>query len=131
LEKREGQSTRKISKKIRVFLQSSPGRFSAVIDLQRYLLKGRLSALQAPHPIQVEGRTVLLPAIILGERLAAQLGVFEGSPVQVVSPLGSATAIGIIPKVRRCRRVIHRLFSRQHLPLASSGKIGPGGNHSV
>jgi lipoprotein-releasing system permease protein len=33
--------------------------------------------------------------------LAAQLGVFEGSPVQVVSPLGSPTAIGVIPKVRR------------------------------
>lgn len=78
-----------------------PDRVKAVIDLQRYLLKGQLSALQAQHPIQVEGRTVFLPAIILGERLAAQLGVFEGSPVQIVSPLGSSTAIGAIPKVRR------------------------------
>ena len=33
--------------------------------------------------------------------LAAQLGVFVGSPIQVVSPLGSPTAIGVIPKVRR------------------------------
>jgi lipoprotein-releasing system permease protein len=33
--------------------------------------------------------------------LANQLGVFTGSPVQVVSPLGSPTAIGMIPKVRR------------------------------
>ena len=37
----------------------------------------------------------------MGERLANQLGVFRGSPVQVVSPLGSPTAIGVIPKVRR------------------------------
>jgi lipoprotein-releasing system permease protein len=37
----------------------------------------------------------------MGERLMAQLGAFEGSPVQLVSPLGSPTAIGVIPKVRR------------------------------
>ncbi|MGH7809380.1 MAG: FtsX-like permease family protein, partial [Candidatus Binatia bacterium] len=39
--------------------------------------------------------------IILGERLAHQLGAFPGAPVQIVSPLGSPTAIGVIPKVRR------------------------------
>ena len=78
-----------------------PDRVNQVVDLQSYLLKGKLPALKSRHAIQVEERTVLLPGIILGERLAAQLGVFEGSPVQVVSPLGSPTAIGVIPKVRR------------------------------
>jgi lipoprotein-releasing system permease protein len=78
-----------------------PDRVNQVVDLQRYLLKGQLAALKAPHAIQVDGRTVHLPGIILGERLAAQLGVFDGSPVQMVSPLGSPTAIGVIPKVRR------------------------------
>jgi lipoprotein-releasing system permease protein len=78
-----------------------PDRVNQVVDLERYLLKGKLAALKSRHAIQVEERTVLLPGIILGERLAAQLGVFEGSPVQVVSPLGSPTAIGVIPKVRR------------------------------
>jgi len=78
-----------------------PNRVNQVVDLQSYLLKGRLAALESTHAVQVEERTVLLPGIILGERLASQLGVFEGSPVQVVSPLGSATAIGVIPKVRR------------------------------
>jgi lipoprotein-releasing system permease protein len=78
-----------------------PDKVNPVVDLQSYLVKGRLSALKSQHPIQVEGRTVYLPGIIVGERLAAQLGVFEGSPVQMVSPLGSATAIGVIPKVRR------------------------------
>ena len=39
--------------------------------------------------------------MIIGIRLANQLGVFLGSPIQVVSPLGSPTAIGVIPKVRR------------------------------
>lgn len=78
-----------------------PDRVNQVVDLQSYLLKGKLAALKSQHAIQVQERTVLLPGVILGERLAAQLGVFEGSPVQVVSPLGSPTAIGVIPKVRR------------------------------
>jgi lipoprotein-releasing system permease protein len=78
-----------------------PDRVNAVVHIERYIRDGSLAGLKTQHPIQVEDRTVLLPGIILGERLANQLGVFPGSPVQVVSPLGSATAIGVIPKVRR------------------------------
>jgi lipoprotein-releasing system permease protein len=78
-----------------------PDRVNQVVDLQRYLLKGQLARLKSAHAIQIDDRVVSLPGIVLGERLAAQLGVFEGSPVQVLSPLGSPTAIGVIPKVRR------------------------------
>jgi lipoprotein-releasing system permease protein len=78
-----------------------PDRVNNVVNIQKYLLGGSLAGLKTQHAIQVEDRTVLLPGIILGERLANQLGVFQGSPVQVVSPLGSPTAIGVIPKVRR------------------------------
>ena len=78
-----------------------PDRVNGVVNIQHYLREGSLAGLKTQHPIQVEDRTVLLPGIILGERLANQLGVFYGSPVQVVSPLGSPTAIGVIPKVRR------------------------------
>jgi lipoprotein-releasing system permease protein len=78
-----------------------PDRVNAVVNVQTFIKEGSLAGLKTQHPIQVEDRTVLLPGIILGERLANQLGVFLGSPVQVVSPLGSPTAIGVIPKVRR------------------------------
>ena len=78
-----------------------PDRVNSVVNLQSFVKEGSLAGLKSQHPIQVEDRTVLLPGIILGERLANQLGVFPGSPVQVVSPLGSPTAIGVIPKVRR------------------------------
>ena len=78
-----------------------PDRVNAVINIQSFLRQGTLAGLNTQHPLQVEDRTVSLPGIILGERLANQLGVFPGSPVQVVSPLGSPTAIGMIPKVRR------------------------------
>jgi lipoprotein-releasing system permease protein len=78
-----------------------PERVNKVVDVQSFVREGSLAGLEVQHPITVEDRTVLLPGIILGERLANQLGVFLGSPVQVVSPLGSPTAIGVIPKVRR------------------------------
>jgi lipoprotein-releasing system permease protein len=78
-----------------------PDRVNRVVNVQSFLREGNLDGLKTQHPFQVEDRTVLLPGIILGERLANQLGVFTGSAVQVVSPLGSPTAIGVIPKVRR------------------------------
>jgi lipoprotein-releasing system permease protein len=78
-----------------------PNRVNGVVNLQSFLKEGSLAALKSQHPIQVEERTVMLPGIILGERLANQLGAFPGTAIQVVSPLGSPTAIGVIPKVRR------------------------------
>jgi lipoprotein-releasing system permease protein len=78
-----------------------PDRVNDVVNVESYVKEGSLAGLKTQHPIAVEDRTVMLPGIILGERLANQLGVFLGSPVQVVSPLGSPTAIGVIPKVRR------------------------------
>ena len=78
-----------------------PDRVNKVVDIERYVTEGSISDLKRQRAIQVEDRKVLLPSIILGKRLADQLGVFTGSPIQVVSPLGSPTAIGVIPKVRR------------------------------
>ena len=78
-----------------------PDRVNAVVDLQRYMKQGSIAGLKQQNPVQVQDRTIMLPGMIMGERLAAQLGVFVGSPIQVVSPLGSPTAIGVIPKVRR------------------------------
>jgi lipoprotein-releasing system permease protein len=78
-----------------------PERVNAVVDLQRYMKQGSIGGLKQQNPVQIEDRKIMLPGVIMGERLAAQLGVFVGSPIQVVSPLGSPTAIGVIPKVRR------------------------------
>jgi lipoprotein-releasing system permease protein len=78
-----------------------PDRVNHVVDIERYIKEGSLQNLKQPQPVQTGGRTVLLPGVIIGIRLANQLGVFPGSPLQVVSPLGSPTAIGVIPKVRR------------------------------
>jgi lipoprotein-releasing system permease protein len=78
-----------------------PDRINQVVDIGRYIKQGTLQDLKQQQALQVGERTVLLPGVILGTRLANQLGAFPGSPIQVVSPLGSPTAIGVIPKVRR------------------------------
>ncbi len=78
-----------------------PDRVNGVVDIQRFIKEGSLQGLKRPGMLQVEGRTVSLPGVILGARLAGQLGVMLGDPIQVISPLGSATVIGIIPKLRR------------------------------
>jgi lipoprotein-releasing system permease protein len=78
-----------------------PNRVNQVVDIERYIKEGSLQSLKQQQPVQTGGRTVFLPGVIIGARLANQLGVFPGSPLQVVSPLGSPTAIGVIPKVRR------------------------------
>ena len=78
-----------------------PDRANGVVDIQSYVRDGGLEGLKSQHPIQVGDRTVMLPGLILGERLANQLGAFPGGPVQIVSPMATPTAIGVIPKVRR------------------------------
>lgn len=78
-----------------------PDRAGGVIDIQQYVTRGSLGALKTSHRLQEEERTVSLSGVIVGERLAAQIGVMPGDPIQVISPLGKASVMGMIPKVRR------------------------------
>ncbi|MBI2181937.1 MAG: ABC transporter permease [Deltaproteobacteria bacterium] len=47
-----------------------PDRVNRVVDIEKYIKEGSLQELKKPQAIQVEGRTVLLPGVILGVRLA-------------------------------------------------------------
>ena len=76
-----------------------PGR--SHVELDEYLKQGTLRDLTLRTPVQVDGRDLTLPGIIIGDRLAEQLRVNKGDPVQAVSPVGSPTAVGIIPRIRR------------------------------
>lgn len=78
-----------------------PDLVSGVVDIERYIKKGSLQALKTPHRVRVDDRAVSLPGVIVGSRLAGQLRAGVGDLVQVVSPLGKPTAIGVIPKIRR------------------------------
>lgn len=78
-----------------------PDRVTRVIEIQRYMKDGSLEGLKSPPSATVEGKTVPLPGLILGSRLAGQLGVMMGDPIQVISPLGTPGPFGVIPKIRR------------------------------
>lgn len=72
-----------------------------VVDLQKFMRQGQLSDLERTMKVSVDGRMLNLPGLIIGESLAGQLGLLAGDSVQVVSPVGSPTAVGIIPRIRR------------------------------
>jgi lipoprotein-releasing system permease protein len=72
-----------------------------VVAIQRFIKEGSLQGLKTLHRVQIKDRSVELPGVILGIRLAGQLGVMVGDPIQVLSPLGNPTPLGVIPKVRR------------------------------
>ncbi|HTM11203.1 MAG TPA: lipoprotein-releasing ABC transporter permease subunit [Verrucomicrobiae bacterium] len=78
-----------------------PDRANRVLDIQSSLQGGTLQDLKGEHKVEVEGRPVSLPGVILGARLAQQLRVGTGDVVQVVSPMAQATVMGMIPKIRR------------------------------
>jgi lipoprotein-releasing system permease protein len=78
-----------------------PRETQKVVDLRKFMREGRLSDLEQHVRVTVDGRSLELPGIIIGESLAGELGLFEGDAVQVISPVGSPTAVGIIPRIRR------------------------------
>src|SRR5512145_1500950 len=49
-----------------------PDHVNDVVNVESYVKEGSLAGLKTQHPIAVEDRTVMLPGIILGERLANQ-----------------------------------------------------------
>lgn len=50
-----------------------------------------------------EGSSPLIPGILLGKELAANLGIGEGELVSVVLPRGSSGSVGRMPVIRRFR----------------------------
>ncbi len=71
-----------------------PDRVGKVIELARNMKAGRLQDLKE------EGES---PGIILGVELAKRLGVSLNDAIQVISPLGTMTPMGMMPKMKRFR----------------------------
>jgi len=87
-----------------------PDLVDASVDLSQHLTSGSTAGLGADFTVPIEGadagadgaaRTVTLTGVILGSELAQQLGVGVGDPVSVVSPLGTPSPVGMVPKVKR------------------------------
>lgn len=74
-----------------------PAKEFQVNELGRSLTQGRWDELKDP------GQKT--PGIVLGAELAANLGVWLGSEVVLLSPQGSATALGVLPTMKKFRVV--------------------------
>jgi len=79
-----------------------PDRVGKVTELVQNLKAGRLEDLK----IMGEGG---LPGIILGIELAKHLSVTLNDPIQVISPLGTPTPMGMMPKMKpfRVKGIFH------------------------
>ncbi|HEV8393451.1 MAG TPA: FtsX-like permease family protein [Vicinamibacterales bacterium] len=71
-----------------------------VTDLRSAMRKGRLEDL-APRP-QEDG-TEDLPGILLGQDLAGKLGVSVGERVTLLTPQGTLSPLGVLPRARPVR----------------------------
>ncbi|MBE0617365.1 MAG: lipoprotein-releasing ABC transporter permease subunit [Proteobacteria bacterium] len=61
-------------------------------DVERFLVEGRLADLVGD-----------VPGVLVGREMARNLGLFIGDVVQVVSPAGSPTPLGLVPRMRAFR----------------------------
>ena len=85
-----------------------PKREANVTELSKNITAGQLGDLLTPVKVmqapaddpQGEPRLIEKPGIILGKELALRLGVFVGDTVNVVSPVGPISAMGMVPKIR-------------------------------
>jgi lipoprotein-releasing system permease protein len=75
-----------------------PDRVGKVTELAHNMKAGRLQDLK-------EGGESDSPGIILGVELAKHLGVSLNEAIQVISPLGTMTPMGMMPKMKRFRVV--------------------------
>ncbi len=85
-----------------------PQRETQVTELAKNMSTGQLADLLTPVKVrqapvddpQGAPQMVDKPGIILGRELAARLGVFTGDIINVVSPVGPISAVGMVPKIR-------------------------------
>jgi lipoprotein-releasing system permease protein len=85
-----------------------PLREAHVTELAKNVSAGQLSDLLLPVKVKQapvddpDGTPQLVdkPGIILGKELALKLGVYVGDTVNVVSPVGPISAMGMVPKIR-------------------------------
>src|SRR5262249_42460469 len=82
-----------------------PSSTGVVVDVEPHLLSGRLSGLAEPHTVKLPpeegGGSVELQGLLVGQELARQLGVAPGDVLSVVSPLGTPSPAGMVPRVKR------------------------------
>ncbi len=76
-----------------------------VTNLHKAVVEGKLSDLDRPAPLPLSGSEAPAPGVVIGKELAKNLNLFLGDTVNVVSPMGNITPLGMMPKMKRFRVV--------------------------
>jgi lipoprotein-releasing system permease protein len=76
-----------------------------VTNLHKAMAEGKLSDLEQEKISLRSGSEPPLPGLVIGKELAKNLNLFVGDTVNVVSPMGNITPLGMIPKMKRFRVV--------------------------
>jgi lipoprotein-releasing system permease protein len=81
-----------------------PATDRTVTNLHKALVEGSLADL-APRRAEAPraGAELPLPGLVVGKELAKNLNLFVGDKVNVVSPLGNITPLGMVPKMKQFR----------------------------
>lgn len=79
-----------------------PAKEPEVTEINENLKFGKIQDLANPPVVKKDDGSLAspLPGIILGKELALRLGLFVGNRVNVVSPVGPISALGMTPKIR-------------------------------
>ncbi|ACM20450.1 lipoprotein release ABC transporter, membrane protein [Geotalea daltonii FRC-32] len=76
-----------------------------VTNLHKTVVEGNLVDLDRRTPLPSKSDESPLPGIVIGKELAKNLNLFLGDSVNVVSPMGNITPLGMMPKMKRFRLV--------------------------
>src|SRR5512138_2926617 len=76
-----------------------------VTNLYKAMVEGKLADLSPEHGVISVARSSisLPPGLIIGKELAKNLNLFVGDRVNVVSPMGNITPLGMVPKMKSFR----------------------------
>jgi lipoprotein-releasing system permease protein len=76
-----------------------------VTNLYKTMVEGKLTDLEVKEPSPVSGAEPPRPGLIIGKELAKNLGLLVGDQINVISPMGNITPLGMIPKLKQFRLV--------------------------
>ena len=76
-----------------------------VTNLHKAMISGKLSALLPENGsiMLKDSNASSLPGVIIGKELARNLNLFPGDRINVVSPMGNMTPLGMVPKMKGFR----------------------------
>ncbi len=76
-----------------------------VTNLHRAVCDGSIEKLESVSGRPTAGSEPPLPGIMIGRELAKSLNLFVGDTLNVVSPMGTITPMGMIPKIKKFKVV--------------------------